>query len=133
MSTYFSHPQVIVPFVCFSYPYTFSIRSRFPCRVNSGGHVKRSKYIDISAILMEKLYFSGCNTLMRISTSYPIYARFYRDRETINLSTRASVLLYSGKNKGCTIELVSYRFDIYGCQKLATDYTYIFTLFYYLP
>lgn len=109
----FSHPQVIVPFVCFSYSYTFCIRSRFPCRVNSGGHVKRSKYIDISAILMEKLYFSGCNTLMRISTSYPIYARFYRDRETIKLLTCASFRLYSVKNKACTIRLTCYRFGIY--------------------
>ena len=65
-STRFSHPQVIVPLVCFSYPYTFGIRSRFPCRVNSGGHVKRSKYIDISAVLMEKLYFSECNVISHL-------------------------------------------------------------------
>ena len=55
----FSHPQVIVPLVCFSYLYTFCIRSRFPCRVNSGGHVKRSKYINTHAVLYRKAILFG--------------------------------------------------------------------------
>lgn len=54
-----SHPQVIVPFVCFSYSYTSCIRSRFPCRVNSGGHVKRSKYINTHAVLYRKAVLFG--------------------------------------------------------------------------
>ena len=54
----FSHPQVIVPSAYFPHLYTFSIRSRFPCRVNFGGHVKRLKYIDISAVLYRKAVLS---------------------------------------------------------------------------
>lgn len=75
---------------------------------------------------IEKLCLSGCNVFSYISTSYPIYALFYRKRVTINLLTCASFRLYSVKNKACTIELICNRFDIFGCQKLATDYTKTF-------
>ena len=60
----FSHPQVIVPCACFSYLYTSCIRSRFPCRVNSGGHVKRSKYIDTHAVFYRKAILFGMYRLI---------------------------------------------------------------------